>query len=267
MVASCIESGSGVGDGAERRKRRRKINMRGYGLWLMALSCWASGAVAAPAASAVTASAASAVPASAVKAARSPEEDYQLGMKARWTNDNLPDAVMLFTRAADRGHAAAQAELAELLEVGSAWGLARDMWRKSADQGYAPAQYGLGVLFTADRGSAIKRDHVEARKWITLAGEQGYAPAIRLLATAYMGRKEVLALDADARSGPDALRWIKRAADINAEPAIKALADAYRSGQYGLAVDPAQAGALDAKLKELHGGVKEEKKKKQRVLK
>ena len=238
--------------------------MRGYGLWLMALSCWASGAVAAPAASAVTASAASAAPASAVKA-RSPEEDYQLGMKARWSNDNLPDAIMLFTRAADRGHAAAQAELAELLEVGSAWGLARDMWRKSADQGYAPAQYGLGVLYTVDRGNAIKQDYVEARKWITLAANQGYGPALNILAAAYAGSKMTLGLDEDARNSPEALLWIRRAADNDLSFAVKALAEAYRSGKYGLAVDPAQADILDAKLKKLLGVTEEKKKKKSRI--
>ena len=226
----------------------------GYGLWLMALSCWMHGAVAAPAAGAApAASAASAAP------TRSPEEDYRLGMKARWSDDNFPDAILNFTHAAERGHAAAQAELADILEAGSAWKSALGWWRKSAEQGYAPGQYGLGMILRVTKGD-VKQDFVEARKWITLAANQGHAAAIDLLANAYLGRMP-LGLDANALNSPEVLLWIKRAADINSGFAIKALADAYRSGKYGLAVDPAQADALEAKLKPKKEEKKEKKKR------
>lgn len=240
--------------------------MRGYrygcGLWLMALSCWVHGAVADPAASAASATAASASAVSAVKVVRSPEETYQLGVKAL-DDENLSDAIMLFMRAGESGHAAAQVKTAELLEEGSSVKLALEWWRKAADQGYAPGQFGLAKLYATPSREGFVQDNAEARKWFALAANQGYAPAILVLAGAYMGAKMKLGLDAAALSSPEALVWIKRAADINNVDATRALANAYRSGLYGLAVDPAQADVWDAKLKEMTA-VKEDKKKKHR---
>lgn len=226
----------------------------GCGLLLVALSCWVPMPVAA-ADPAVSAGAAS-----AVEAARSPEEDYRLGMKFK-EEDSLPDAIRLFMRAAQHGHAAAQAEAADILETGSAFKPALELWRKSAEQGYAPGQFGLGMMYAAIDRDEVKQDFIEARKWVTLAANQGYAPAIHLLADAYLNGR--IGLGADAQSSPEALAWIKRAADIDHVPAIQALASAYRSGRYGLAVDPAQADALDAKAKKILG-IKEEKKTRRR---
>ena len=48
------------------------------------------------------------------------------------------------------------------------------LWiRKSADQGNARAQYGLGNLY--DTGKGVKQSHSEAAKWYLKAAEQGHA--------------------------------------------------------------------------------------------
>lgn len=227
--------------------------MRGYkcGLLLMVLSYWVPIAVADPAASAVAASAVGAIP--------SPEDDYQAAFKAE-AADDLMEAGMLFRRAAERGHAAAQAEIAARLEYATSYKKALEFYRKSAEQGNAAGQFGLGLTY-ASGNPEVKQDFAEARKWIVLAANQEYHPAIIRLAGAYMNGG--LGLDEKARSGSEAAAWIKRAADINYVPAIKALASAYRSGQYGLEVDPKQASDLDAKANKLRG-IGEKKNKKTR---
>jgi len=234
--------------------------MRGYVCVLWVLSCWAPGAFAGPAASAVTAAAPNVAAASAVKAAKSPDENYRLGMKFK-EEDSLTEAVYYFMRAAEQGHAAAQAEVADLLEAGSAWDVALKWWRKSAEQGYVPGQFGLAKTLSTAGRTGIKQDDVEARKWFDLAAKQGHVGAIHEMAHAYMVGG--LGLGAETRYSPEALAAIKRAADIDAVYALKELSDAYRTGKYGLAADPAQADTLDAKIRELTA-VKEVKKKKQR---
>lgn len=48
-------------------------------------------------------------------------------------------------------------------------------YRRAADQGYAPAQFNLGVMLGAGRG--VPKDDVEAAKWYRKAAEQGDAGA------------------------------------------------------------------------------------------
>ncbi len=47
--------------------------------------------------------------------------------------------------------------------------------KRAADQGYAPAQYNLGLLYFRNRG--VIGDDAEAATWYRRAAEQGYAPA------------------------------------------------------------------------------------------
>ena len=44
-------------------------------------------------------------------------------------------------------------------------------WRPLADQGYANAQYNLGIMYA--NGSGVPEDDVKAVKWFRLADEQG----------------------------------------------------------------------------------------------
>lgn len=212
-------------------------------------------AVADPAASGVGASAAGGVAASAVKAIPSPEEDYQAALKADKAGETM-EAARLFAKAAEAGHAAAQAELGDILKYASGYGEAFESFRKSAAQGYAPGQYGLGMMY-GDKGKL--QDFAEARKWITLAAEQGFMPAIQEMALIYI--RGDMGIEKNSQS-PDAVKWIKRAADMKDLAAIEALANAYRVGKYGLKIDLKQAEELDAKYKEIAGlNVKQKSKK------
>ena len=62
-------------------------------------------------------------------------------------------------------------------------------WRPLAEQGFADAQYNLGVLYGIGRG--VPQDYGEAVKWWHKAAEQGYAPAQALLGAMYKNGKGV----------------------------------------------------------------------------
>lgn len=197
------------------------------------------------------------VAASAVGPAPSPEEDYQAAIKADQA-ENLVDAGRLYMRAAQRGHAAAQARVAYGLRYAGADKEAFEWFRKAAEQGNAFGQMGLSTMY-AESGVPGTQDFAEARKWLSLAADQGEKNAISMMANTYIVGG--MGLDDNARNSPEALAWIKRATDIDDPAALKALASAYRSGQYGLAVDTKQADELDAKAKKILGIVDKKKKK------
>ena len=52
-----------------------------------------------------------------------------------------------------------------------------------AEQGYANAQYNLGVMY--DKGQGVPRDYAEAAKWYRKAAEQGKAKAMNNLGLMY----------------------------------------------------------------------------------
>ena len=59
-----------------------------------------------------------------------------------------------------------------------------------AEQGYADAQYNLGVMY--ETGKGVLQDYAEAVKWYRLAAEQGYADAQNNLGVMYETGKGVL---------------------------------------------------------------------------
>ena len=72
------------------------------------------------------------------------------------------------------------AEIAEVQEMEREWKPKRQSaqvswYRKGADQGFADAQYNLGIMYANGRG--IPQDYVQAHKWLNLAADQGYATA------------------------------------------------------------------------------------------
>jgi uncharacterized protein len=88
------------------------------------------------------------------------------------------------------------------------------LWRPIAEQGDAPAQYNLGVLYR--NGLGVKRDYNEAIKWYGLAAHQGLPIAQYDLGTMYrlgqgVPQNYVLAhmwlnLSAAALGHPDAMK-------------------------------------------------------------
>ncbi len=86
------------------------------------------------------------------------------------------DLVSLI-RAADSGDPVAQTRLGEFQQSrGQAGSAPAAKWyRRAADQGYAPAQYRLGLMYADGRG--VQQSASEAEKWLRRAANQHYAPA------------------------------------------------------------------------------------------
>lgn len=183
----------------------------------------------------------------ALRAVAAPEDDY-LGGRRSYLSGDVVGAMSTLKRAADAGHAAAQALLADILDKAEFNEEAVGYYRKSAEQGNPEGQYGLGSMYAS--GEGIARDPEQARRWMVLAAEQGHAQAINVLAQAYIGGE--LGIDKKERTGETALRWIRKAAGNRYIPALEFLASAYRTGWFGM-TDASEAERLDAQLKQARG--------------
>ncbi len=90
---------------------------------------------------------------------------------------------------------------------------------KAADQGDAKAQYGLGFMYR--NGQGVPQDNAEAVRWDRKAADQGYAEAQYVLGLVYSRGEGVPPDDAEA------VRWYRKAADQNYAPAQRALGLSY----------------------------------------
>jgi TonB family protein len=103
---------------------------------------------------------------------------YQLG-RAYFKANNLLAAATQFHRAADQGYAAAQYNLGVMYQNGQGvsqaftQGVAR--YRQGADQGNAEAQNNLGTMY--DMGQGVPQDYAQAIAWYRKAADQGLATA------------------------------------------------------------------------------------------
>ena len=84
---------------------------------------------------------------------------------------------------AERGDPNAQSVLGEVYYRGEDYSNAMAWFRKSAQQGYAPGQYNLGVMYL--EGSGTPKDEGESVKWFLKAAEQRHLIAVNNLAAAY----------------------------------------------------------------------------------
>ena len=89
------------------------------------------------------------------------------------------------------------------------------MWlKKSADQGYAPAQCDLGICY--ENGEGVKQDFKEATRWVRMAADQGLAEGEYQLGFYYYHGAGV------PKDLQKALEWNQKAADQGYVPAIRA---------------------------------------------
>lgn len=130
-------------------------------------------------------------------------EDTDAAERAYRTND-LVGAMALFRRAADAGHAPAQARLGEILDAAEEDREAVDYFRRSAQQGNAAGQYGLGGMY--DKGEGVAKNAAAALEWYRLAAAQDHLPAVQAIAWAYCTGTPALAADAS-----EAKKWGERA--------------------------------------------------------
>ena len=98
-------------------------------------------------------------------------------VQAVWA-DNVPDFKKTL-QAAEQGYAKAQYNLGVAYEKGK--GVRQDYtqavqwYRKAAEQGYADAQSNLGVMY--EEGQGASQDYAQAVQWYRKAAEQGLAEA------------------------------------------------------------------------------------------
>ena len=116
--------------------------------------------------------------------------------------------------------------------VGRDFATAYRGFRNHAEQGHAPAQYRLGVMYYLGHG--VSQDFAEAAMWYARAGQQGDVDAQVSLGLMYAEGRGVL------QSHPEALRWFRRAAELNDSYGQHYLGTAYHAGR-GTPKDMAQA--------------------------
>jgi len=121
------------------------------------------------------------------------------------------------------GQAAAQNNIGLMYRRGQGvavdQGEAESWFRKAAVQGYASAQYNLGVLFQREG-----KDHAEAIKWLKKAAEADHAGAQNNLGVVY---RRGLGTDVDYG---EALKWFSKAAEQSHPRAEYNLARMYGDG-------------------------------------
>lgn len=103
--------------------------------------------------------------------------------EASFRSGDLIAAMALLRKAADEGHAPAQARLADLLDAAEQDVEAVALYRKAAEQGDPAGEYGLGRMFA--NGEGLARDPTQALLWIRKAADRDHVPAIESLARAY----------------------------------------------------------------------------------
>lgn len=184
-----------------------------------------------------------------------PAEDFAEGSKHNARGDVVA-AWPLLQKAADAGHAGAQAAFGELMRNSDFMEEALPYFRKSAAQGNADGQYGLAGMLVSGEGTA--QDLAEARKYYLLAAQSGHQQAIDALATAYLTGG--MGIPETERKSSEALHWIRLSAEQGNRLAMETMASALRTGDYGLGVDIKMAESWTEKLRKL-GAIKEKRRR------
>ena len=109
---------------------------------------------------------------------------------------------------------------------------AAEWYRKAADQGYAKAQYNLGVAYA--QGQGVPKDLQEAVKWFRKAADQRFAQAQYNLGIVYAHGLGV------TQNYQEAAEWYRKAAEQGFAQAQYNLGVMYRRGQ-GVEPDPVMA--------------------------
>jgi len=165
-----------------------------------------------------------------------PADDYATGAM-RYRDGDMMGAMAPLKRAADAGHADAQALYGDILDKAEMDEEAIDYLTRAAEQGNAAGRYGLAVMLLAGEGTA--RDPKRAAQLLRAAAGQDARLAINALAQAYL--RADAEMGANNQSSAEARDTITRAAELGYLPAIDALADAFEHGGFGLDPDPGQA--------------------------
>jgi TPR repeat protein len=129
--------------------------------------------------------------------------------RTRYVTLNYAEMLILYRKSAAQGYAPAQNQLGSMYENGIGvpqnYKRAASYYRLAADQGFASAQYNLAGFFEAGRG--VHRDYKQALSWYRKAADQSLPVAEREVAYFYQCGLGV------KRDYAQALAWYRRAAD------------------------------------------------------
>lgn len=171
------------------------------------------------------------------------DTDYQRGRDAYHVND-VAGAMEPLRKAADAGHAAAQALYGSILDSAELDDEAVPYLAKAAEQGDADGEYGLAKMYFT--GEAKTPNPAEAGRLMRSAANKGHRLATVTMALAFVrGDRR---LDAENSDAPEARETLLKAAELGELDAIKAVAQGYREGKYGFAADAAKAEQWEARL-------------------
>jgi uncharacterized protein len=159
----------------------------------------------------------------------------ELGEVVEWTKDEK-EAVKWFYKSAEQGYAEAQFDLGvcfrDSIGVKQNYAEALKWFRKAADQGFASAQLNLGSLY-AD-GQGVPENYVEAINWYRKAAAQGLTAAQYDIGVCYANGEGVV------KDEVEAVKWYRKAAEQGNDAAQHNLGVAYFNGK-GLPKDYVEA--------------------------
>ena len=165
----------------------------------------------------------------------SSEELLSLG-NTHYDNEDYEQAVDCYRKAAEQGFALAQFNLGVCYGTGR--GVKQDdrqavyWYLKAAEQGYVKSQFNLGVYY--DNGQGVPQDCQQAVYWYLKAAEQGHALAQCSLGICYANGQGV------QQDYKQAVYWYQKASEQGNDLAQSKLAVCYVNGQ-GVKQDYQQA--------------------------
>lgn len=138
---------------------------------------------------------------------------YEVGNDHYWGRKGKPQdydlAAKRYSEAAEQGYANAQYNLGVMYQRGD--GVSQDnfqavaWFRKAAAQNLPQAQYNLGVMYR--KGSGVTKDNLQAIDWYRKATQQGHAAAQYNLGLMYLNGLGV------TKDNSEAVAWFRKAAE------------------------------------------------------
>ena len=174
-------------------------------------------------------------------------EDYFAEAEKAFDQSDIVNAMANYRKAAEAGYVPAQNRLAYLLNISELNEEALEWYRKAAAAGDAEAEFNLAGMYAEGDGTA--KDTLQAITLFTSSANQGYAPAIHVMAAAYEEGEMGLRIDYEATR-----EWLNKGVQQNDPWSIKRLAKAYSKGELGLRIDRNKAAELEQRLANLKQG-------------
>ena len=164
-----------------------------------------------------------------VQSRSNPATLVQLGIKyekGEGVSKDLPKAVELYRKAAEKGDAAGEFHLGTMYRDGDGVSKdpeqARQWFTKSAQQNYSDAENELGMMY--QRGQGEPQDDAQAVSWYNKSAEQGNAAAQYNLGWMYEKGRGV------PKDAAIAANWYRQAAELNVWQAQQALGQLHATG-------------------------------------